>query len=278
MSLLLQALKQIEQKTPTKVAVEPPAERQAEVSPPQTERRPDADADVPASSGTISLIRQYEASETKTEIALAGPVHLVPFVPMPARAESRSAKRGERRRRRFADEVLKLLPHDGPAVIGLAPAEGVEVWPVLRELCRGLVAEADGDVLAVAQTTNSVSQGSLGGPRFSDLVSARDQWQSAVCRDEADGFFITRRGDDGAIAASSGRSLLKLWQELNEHFAYVVVDTGLSDPAAATSLVASCDGTFAVVRLDRTNRREVERLITRIRTIGGRACGCLVVD
>jgi hypothetical protein len=300
MSLLLQALKQIERKAPVNLAVEPPANGQAGASSPPVEEAPTADAaspharsrdparpgltspaangngDLPGSD-TISLIRQYEPSETATEIALAGPAHLVPLLTTSARAEPRSATHGERRRRRFADDVLKLLPHDGPAVIGLAPVEGVEVWPVLRELCRGLAAQGDGDVLAVGQT-NPAAHESPGTVRFSDLVAGRGEWPSAVSRDDADGFFTLQRGDEGVIAASSGRALLRLWQELSQQFAYIVIDAGLTDPAAATSLVASCDGTFAVVRLDRTNRREVERLITRIRSIGGRACGCLVVE
>ena len=284
MSLLLQALKQIELKTPTKLGAESSADRLADPPPPAVKEAatpspgaPAANADSNLPNGaTIELIRQYEASETASEVALAGPVHIaaVPLLATPARNEPMTD--GDRRRRRFADEVLKLLPDDDGAVIALAPVEGTEVWPVLRELCQGLAAQGDGDVLAISQDLHSASREPAAC--FSDLLSGRETWQSAIRRDADDGFFVLERGNDGTIATSNGRALLKLWQELNEQFAYVVVDTGRTDPAAATSLLASCDGTFAVVRLDRTNRREVERLVTRIRSVGGRACGCLVVD
>jgi hypothetical protein len=281
MSLLLQALKQIELKNPLKAGMGPSADGRADISAPTVEESPTAEAERNLPNGdTIELIRRYEASETASEIALAGPVHIaaVPLLATPARSESKSMTDNNRRRRRFADEVSKLLPHDERTVIALVPGDGIEVWPVVRELCRGLVAQGKGDVLAIAHDVDRARHESPGTAQFSDLLGGRERWQSAVRRDPDDGFFILERGDDGTIAASNGRSLLKMWQELNEPFAYVVVDAGRADPVAATSLLASCDATFAVVRLDRTNRREVERLITRIRSVGGRACGCLVVE
>jgi hypothetical protein len=286
MSLLLQALKQIELRTPVKAGAEPSTDGRTDLPPPRAEESRTTDAESPRADArrslpnghTIELIRRYEASETASEIALAGPVHVaaVPLLATPPRGESRSMTHDDRRRRRFADDVLKLLPHDERTVIALAPGEGIDVWPVVRELCRGLIAEDDGDVLAIAGEVHLASHGPV--VRFSDVLSGRETWQSAVRSDPEDGFFVLERGDDETIAASNGRSLLKMWQELNDQFAYIVVDAGRTDPVAATSLLASCDATLAVVRLDRTNRREAEQLITRIRSVGGRVCGCLVVD
>jgi hypothetical protein len=282
MSLLLQALKQIERKTPAQAAVQAPSQREVKTSSSPRVEAPAAEAkgELPPKSHAIDLIRQYEASETTSEIAVAGPVQIaaVPLLATPATREPRSRTPDRGRRGRFADEVLKLLPHGNRAVIALAPVEGIEVWPVVRELCCGLAAQGEGDVLAIAQMPHDVSPESSGVVRLSDVLSGRAGWQSAVRHDVEEGVFTLARGDDEAIAASNGRSLLQLWQELNEQFAYVVVDVGPTEKAAVALLLGSCDGTFAVVRLDRTNRREVERLITRIRSVGGRVCGCLVVD
>ncbi|HEV3342980.1 MAG TPA: hypothetical protein VG125_21580 [Pirellulales bacterium] len=282
MSLLLQALKQIELKTQVPVAAEQTADAVPRVSSPRNAepRVAETKVDLPPKFDAIDLIRQYEASETASEIALAGPVQIaaVPLVATPGAREPRSTSHDLRRRGRFAGDILKLLPHDNRPVIALAPVEGIDLWPVIRELCRSLAAQADGDVLAIGQMPSQVAPESLSVARLSDVLSGRATWQSAVRQDAEEGFFTLERGDDETIAASNGRSLLKLWQELNEQFAYVVIDVGPTEKGAVASLLGSCDGTFAVVRLDRTNRREAERLITRIRSVGGRACGCLVVE
>jgi hypothetical protein len=135
-----------------------------------------------------------------------------------------------------------------------------------------LVARRAGDVLAIARMPVSVLKKPTLTTRFSDILSFRQTWQTALSSAVQDGFHAIERGDDEILAMVAGRSLLKLWQELTEQFAYVVVD------AAVTGLLTSCENTFAVVRLNRTQPHEAERLVRRIQSIGGRPCGCLVVE
>jgi hypothetical protein len=302
MSLLLQALKQIELKAPVTAAAQP----QNDVP---LGTKPVTDVDIEPAAGThvrldaaiasniadvtvqqslsnavqgcqtIELIRQYEASETKIEIAAAGRADFVavPVLTAPVERKSTTVSYGEQRRRRFTDDVLKLLPSAGQSVIALAAVAGLEASPAVRELCLGLSALGDGKVLQIARLPRPKAGGNV-RPCLSDLVIAHDTFQEAVYTDPMTGLCTIDRGDDEAFATAGGRMLSKLWHVLNERFSFIVVDAGPTESPSMGSLLASSDGTFAVVKLNRTLRHDAERLVARIRAVGGRPCGCLVID
>jgi hypothetical protein len=292
MSLLLQALKQIELKAPGNLSLKPDTDAsesaiagegdassavgapsgtgalntRLDKGPSQAiadTRQSDAVVPVPPDCATIELIRQYEDSETATEFALADPPRsaVAPLSNALVEPSTRHKSWDDERRRRFASDVVRLLPNDDPAIIALAP-----------------VARRAGDVLAIARMPVSVLKKPTLTTRFSDILSFRQTWQTALSSAVQDGFHAIERGDDEILAMVAGRSLLKLWQELTEQFAYVVVDAGPAESAAVTGLLTSCENTFAVVRLNRTQPHEAERLVRRIQSIGGRPCGCLVVE
>jgi hypothetical protein len=279
MSLLLQALKQIELKAPSiasgpELQIEAGAPREADVG-----GKDGARALAPVCN-SIELIRHYEPFETATEIALAAaaPIAPVPVIESPMQATTAPISRDAQRRRRFAGDLLSHLPNDDRAIIALASAEGTDPWPVMRELCVGLAARDAGDVLAVAEAPNRTTNGRDRYASLSELISIPVDSPGAA-RTVAEGpFFIMDRGDGDELAMASARSILRLWQRLNNRYAYVVVDVGRPDTPEAKSLLASCDGAFAIVRLNRTHRRDAERLVAQIRAAGGRTCGCLVVD
>jgi hypothetical protein len=279
MSLLLQALKQIELKAPSiatgpDLRIEAGAPLEADV-----DGKDVAEVLAPVCN-SIDLIRHYEPFETATEIALAAaaPITLVPVIESPIQVPSATISRDFQRRRRFAGDLLTHLPNDDRAIIALAPAEGIDPWPVMRELCVGLAARDAGDVLAVAEAPKRTNKGRDRYASLSELISAPVDSPGAACSVAEGPFFLMERGDGDDLAMASPRSLLRLWQQLNDRYAYVVVDVGRPDTPEAKSLLASCDGAFAIVRLNRTHRRDAERLVAQIRAARGRTCGCLVVD
>lgn len=301
MSLLLQALKQIELKAPATAVAQPQIDvplgiepvTNVDIEPGDLQLRLDAAIEVhntdavadPAlnnavqGSQTIELIRQYEASETEIEIAVASRADFVavPVVTAPIERKSNTVAYGEQRRRRFTDEVMKLLPSAEQSVIALAAAAGLEASPAVRELCLGLSAFSDDKVVQIARSQKPKSAGNV-RPCLSDLVIAHDAWQDAVYTDQVTGLQIIDCGDDEVFTSAGGRRLSKLWHLLSQRFSYIVMDAGPMDSPAIGSLLASCDSTFAVVKLNRTLRRDAERLVARIRAVGGRPCGCLVID
>lgn len=278
MSLLLQALKQIESKAPTLTAAQMPYVHIA------------GDSQV-ASPGrgpcqTYELIHHYQESETISEIAAAGPAHVlcadmvtVPLLP-PAESVARAVPE-DKSQRRFAEDVAGLLPDEDRAVIAITSLGTTDLWPLIRELCLGLAARgggAGGEVLAIAEGPPGLSRKPASRLHFTDLLSGRGAWPDALSPDAQGRFNIVERGDLDFIKLGAGRSLLKLWQELSDRFAYVVIDAGSCEADSALPLLASCDATFVAVRLNVTRRRSAERWLARIRSVGGRPCGCLVVE
>lgn len=275
MSLLLQALKQIEVKTPLLATGHDLGIDETTASTAVVRGGIDGAVSFPCHS--IDLIRNYEPFETATEVALAGPVPvaLVPQIE-PSTQSAAPTIHKDWRRRQFADNVLKYLPNNGRAVIALAAAETLDAWPSIRELCLGLAERKTGDVLAIADAAVDDDH-QPNRPSLSDLLSTTAGFDELARTDAEQAFHAISRGNDEVLAGAGVRSMLKLWQRLNDRFSYIVVDAGPLDATAARSILASCDGAFAIVRLHRTYPRDAERLVARIRAAGGRTCGCLVV-
>ena len=275
MSLLLQALKQIELKTPILATGRDSGIEEMTAS--RGIVRAGIDTAVSFPCHSIDLIRNYEPFETATEVALADPVPvaLVPQIDASPQSAAPTIHK-DWRRRQFADNVLKHLPNDGRAVMAFAAAETTDAWPAIRELCLGLAERDSGDVLAIADiVANDDHRQSR--PSLSDLLPKMPELDELAWTDAEQAFHVISRGNDEVLAGAGVRSVLKLWQRLNDRFPYIVVDAGPPDAAAARPILASCDGTFAIVRLHRTYPRDAERLVARIRAAGGRTCGCLVV-
>ena len=271
MSLLLQALKQIESKAPTETNIPPPSVLIA------------SDSDIaltPPRCDTYELIGRFQESQTTSEIAVAGPANVVIAPPpvVPDETTPASISSDEKERLRFAHEVARLLPDEERAVIALASLEAADLGPVVHQLGLGLAAWGGCNVLAIADPPASTLRKSAGWLRFSDVLKGLGAWQEAISPAAEGRLSTMERGDIDGMKLATGRSLLRLWQELCDRFAYVVVDAGSQYADAAFPLLASCDATFVTVRLNRTNRRAAERLLARIRLIGGRPCGCLVIN
>jgi hypothetical protein len=231
------------------------------------------------SSATYEFVRRYHESETASEMALADPVRIaaISLIDSPiAVAAPRRDSRDNLRRCQFADEIIELLPGEGPAVIAITSVENIELWPTIRELCQGLTGRGMGEVLAIAQPSFTRPQIRSITPSFSEVLVGLGAWQDAVSDESRDEFAVIERGDLPSIKPSERRCVIRLWREMCERFAYVVIDAATADATAALPLLATCDATFIAVRLNETDRHDASRFIEQIRSAGGYACGCLV--
>ena len=287
MSLLLQALKQIETKAPPA----PPVAAMADTSPaPVTSEQvtPAREIQTPtitlhgehreasAYGGRYEMIRVYDASEIASELAVAGPAHLasVPIVQAPIEAASDKKPRSKRRRR-LADEIVALLPDEKRSVISLTSMDGGDLWPLANELCGELAGDKRRQVLAIACKPGSFQRRRSAGK--TEPLSLHDDWHALLTAAGGGRFRVLDRRQLEAARDVSCRALLDLWGRMLDEFAYIVIDAASGGSLLKTPLVATSDATFLIVRLGDTGRRQVEQELSRIRAIGGRPSGCLVV-
>ncbi|HVX15560.1 MAG TPA: hypothetical protein VHC22_30515 [Pirellulales bacterium] len=291
MSLLLQALKQIESKPATESDCELPVIKP--IAPPEVDSThetlaADTAAESPSvpDNSTFHLIRHYHVSETMSEVALANPVDL-PSLPStleevkfsgdePTANERGWFVRGERSR--LADEIVGLLPDESRAVVAILSVNGVAAAPVVHDVCEGLAARNAGDVLAIAEVDADSWQDWLEKPTFKDAIAGRAKWRDTLLRDRHDRYTMMARGGLPGREAGSQRRLLKLWEEIGERFAFVVLDASGHNPDDILPVVATCDAAFIAVRLNETNRGDTARLVDKVRRAGCQPCGCLVAE
>lgn len=303
MSLLLQALKQIESKGPSE---KPNATSTADVdaSPCETDRTPRLEAAAPSvpeaapaigSSAfiapspfiaettappceiSIDVVRQYDDGETESEVALADPCEL-PRIPLalPQDVPATTKAAPHRDTYRFGEEVLGLLPDDSRMVMAIVSFDGANAESAAQEICAGLAAADKGPVLAiVAEATAPLSQ-DVTDVTFADVASGLAQWQEAVVCHPHSSFSSLPRGDLRAFQVTSRRRLLTIWQELGERFAYVVLELTVAELDQTLPILATCDAAFLTLRLNETKRADVERFAARVRSSGCHLCGCLV--
>lgn len=304
MSLLLQALKQIESKAPGEIAFSsssadddavrydghgaPASEGEtpclsnvssAVGSLASVEAEPCVAQTAIAASGlSISVARQYGEAEAVSEIALAGPLEL-PIVSLvtPLEAPPAPHRRPLRHTCRLGGDVVGLLPDDSRAVIALVSFDKAMAAPLSHEVCAGLAALELGEVLAITDGEPGPLTPHTGGPSLSEVAANRISWQAAIVRGPHCQHSTLPRGGVQALQRISRRRLLAIWQELGEQFAYVVVEICAADLNQSLSVLATCDAAFIALRLNETRRTDIEGLAAQIRSSGCHLCGCLVL-
>jgi hypothetical protein len=304
MSLLLQALKQIESKSPAETLApssaggdERPAattlsvaaeKNEAPYRPASLENDESPGAFPPAivagafesqpaaaRGNTIQVIRHYSDGETASEVAVAPPVELptLAFIASDG-APGRQGRRSAGERHRLADELVQLLPDESRAVLALIAVDGSDVSQLLFDVCAGLAARNAGEVLAIARTEACRDNNS--SRTFAQAISGRARWRDLLEPRPYDGFTSLERGDLNSQEPGFQRRLIRLWEEIGHEFPFVAIDATAAEPDQMVPLVATCDAAFFAVRLHETNRRDAEQLISRIRSSGCHPCGCLV--
>lgn len=302
MSLLLQALKQIESKSPVESAAQPFAGERpsaatlsaatAEASQGAASRQNDEaasefppaivagafDSQPPAAprESTIQVIRHYSDGETASEVAVAPPVELPTLAFIASDGEpGRHGRRSAGERHRLADELVQLLPDESRAVVAIIAVDGSDVTQLLFDVCAGLAARDAGEVLAIARKEAGRDNDSS-NQTFAHAIWGRARWRDALEPRPYDGFTWLRRGDLNSQEPGSQRRLIRLWEEIGSQFPFIVIDATADEPDQTVPLVATCDAAFLAVRLHETNRHDAEQLIARIRSSGCHPCGCLV--
>lgn len=301
MSLLLQALKQIELKPPSEAAststtvAKAPAgatdgsfAAEPDMSPGvDTARAVDASAFVaaatfviqtatPPNEISIDVVRHYDDAEAESELALAEPFEL-PVVPLtaPQQRVTTASTRPCRGARRLGEQVLGLLPDDSRAVVAIVSLGDESTDGLAHEVCRGLAALDIGEVLSIGGAEAGPSA-TRTGACFAEVASGRAPWRDAIAQDTRGQFSVLPRGDLLAFRSASRRRFLTVWQELGERFAYIVIELPAADLDQTLSILATCDAALIALGLNETKRADVERLAARIRSSGCDLCGCLV--
>jgi hypothetical protein len=310
MSLLLQALKQIESKSPamsveTRVASGSSRPRDlAAASVEEEQPAEDALNDARAfgqkqligfppivvvpvggtspsgesSDNTIHLIRCYNDSETAIEIAVADPLDMDALPCDLAKVEPVRDERfwrASRKDYRYFDRIVNLLPDQSRGVIAVLSVEGIEAAPLVLDVCEALAAHDMGDVLAIAEG-DSIAP--VGKPTFRDVVDGSVIWREALASGSHNSIGLIAPGDLCSLGNGAQRRLLRTWDELGKHFTFIVLNVPAGESSDAMPVLATCDAVFIAIRLNETNRRDAEHLVEKVRQGGCQLCGCLVVD
>jgi hypothetical protein len=230
----------------------------------------------PPPSEAIQLIRRYDESETVSAMAFAEPIDLENIaITAPQDDSPRRDGWSVFKRHHLADEILGLLPDESRGVLAIVPTAGIDGSTVALDVGEDLAAREEGEVLVITTPKHARSSDSADHASFSDVVVGRASWHDALASEPGRRLSRMAWGESGASGVST-RRLLKLWQEIGEQFAFVVLDAG-GNLDNAMPIMATCDAAFIAVRLNLTHRHETERLIAQIRAAGCQPCGCLVI-
>ena len=243
MSLLLQALRQIESRSP-------------ECLPP---------CDAPAAIEQAPLWTIAAAAPLPNEAV------------EPCEAPPARLKRVRSRELLFAESVLPYLG-SADRVVGLLSADDpIVADAAAARLAFGLAAHSNGRLLLIepARTTLRLSGG---GPivDWADLIAERVSEDDAVraVDDERVGLlrFAPPR-EQGAIADAK-----REWPESFGHYRRIVLNAGGVDAWGVALLSSACDAVFLVIRLGESSRRQVQGRIDRLRHAGVALRACVVVE
>lgn len=110
---------------------------------------------------------------------------------------------------------------------------------------------------------------------LADVVAGHVALHEAAA-DTADPHVQVLRIKSGLRLAAT--ELAGVWKRVRDQFQYVVLDTGGFDEASATALLASCDAAFLVVSIGQNSRRQIQRRMERLHAAGVELRACLVAN
>ncbi|HJT36713.1 MAG TPA: hypothetical protein VJ783_32120 [Pirellulales bacterium] len=243
MSLLLQALRQIDSKEPACLApVRVPSATPAIAAPATV-----AATTLEPSSSPETVLPDFDARAD-----LAGPAE-----------------------RQLAEQVREYLrPSD--RVLALASAEPTfAAGQLVGNLALGLACQNQ-QVLVVEGAAVAAHKLSTARPiDLADVVSGR------VALDEAAVHTADRHVYALPIKPGfrlTATELAGVWKRMRDQFQYVVLDTDGFDEASATALLASCEAAFFAVRIGQNSRRQVQRRREFFHAAGVELRACLVIE
>jgi len=285
MSLILEALRQIEARQPLPPAAVPPVT-----------------AEELAQFGLDRVATPWAKTAAATEVPAAPPepapepssLRLVveeasPEVPAPAEAAA-PVSGGQRQTPcdpqygDLADQVLSRCREDRSQVLMLTSAgRGEGKTSVVVPLSLALADRLPREVLLVDANVHRpevASRLSISpGYGLADVVSGRIAWRDAVCAASESHLHVLAGGDwrDGLSRADAIKITASL-DEIRRQYPLVMLDApSLEDPLIAP-MVRACDGVYLVVPLGRTTRTAVRQAVAALDRCDGHLLGCIVLQ
>lgn len=267
MSLLLQALRQIDSKLPVCAT--------ASTGP----------AICLSSPATAVAIEPVVSAPVVVQSAAADSIVVAPFAaltekPVAARSQARQPLPATPADRWLADQVKAVLkPADRVLAIVAADTAG-KTAGFAANLALGLAACDDRGVVLIELIPESRHRllGVTNVVKLIDLVEGQTSWAEAL------GNAADRRLRVLPVAASAGDDrisagdLRRSWQAALDEAHYLVFDTSGLDEAPFTGISCSCDAAILVVRKGQTARHRARRQAERLRQAGANLRACMFID
>lgn len=271
MSLLLQALRQIDSKLPVCAT--------ASAGP----------AICLSSPATAVAIEPVVSAPVVVQSAAADSIVVAPFAaltekPVAARSQARQPLPATPADRWLADQVTAVLkPADRVLAIVAADTAGKTAGKTAgfaANLALGLADRDERGVLMIELIPESRRRllGVTNVVKLIDLVEGQTSWAEAL------GNAADRRLRVLPVAASAGDDrisagdLRRSWQAALDEAHYLVFDTSGLDEAPFTGISCSCDAAILVVRKGQTARHRARRQAERLRQAGANLRACMFID
>ncbi len=267
MSLLLQALRQIDAKLPVCSA--------APIGPAVYMPTP-TEAVMAEPVVSAAAILQSPAAES----IVVAPFAALVEKPVAARRERRQSMPAAPADRWFADRVMALLKPADRVLAVVAADAASESARFAAKMALGLAAIEERGVLLIEQVSESRRRlpNGAAGVDLLDLIEGRATWD-ARSEDAGDGLpRVLRVIPSAADAQLAVGDLRRGWRAALDHVHYLVLDTSGLGEAPLTAWLRTCDAAFLVVRRARTSRGQARRQVERLRRIGADLRACVLVD
>jgi len=267
MSLLLQALRQIDSKLP--ICATASAETAFYLSSP-----------APAVA-----VEPVVSAPVVVQSAAADSIVVAPFAaltakPVAARSQARQPLPATPADRWLADQVTAVLePADRALAIVAADAAGTTAG-LAANLALGLAACDDQGVLLIELIPENRRRlpGVTDDVNLIDLVEGKTPWAEVL------GNAADRRLRVLPVAASASDDRISVgdlrrgWRAALDEAHYLVLDTSGLDNATLTGVLCSCDATLLVVRRGQTARHRARQEAERLRQAGANLRACMFID
>ena len=195
------------------------------------------------------------------------------------------AEPNRRQYEEMADNILSPLTATLPAVLMFtSPGDGDGKTDALAPLAVTLAERVTGEVVAVdfsfRHPTLAEHFGIAADCGLADVLGRSTDWR-AVVRKTATGRLHVLPGR--RFPVGDGRwpeepTLVKLLEELRGEYRLVLLDAASLGHPEVAPMSRFCDGTYLIVRLGHTPRRAVRQAIRVIERCGGRVLGCVLTN
>ncbi len=182
--------------------------------------------------------------------------------------------------RLLADQVAAVLQPADRVLAVAAVDSAVEPGGIAAMLALGLSACEERGVLLIEQRPESRSRlpGGVAASDFVDLIEGRANWSDVAEGTTDSRLRVLPVSPPGPGAGVTSGDLRRGWRTALDRVQFIVLDTsGINEPQL-TALLCSCDAVLALVRRGQTGRRRAQRRIEQWRQAGAELRGCLFVD